>query len=411
MSSMPFSFAHSDFHASGRTSFVVTLVVLVLAAGVTPIEAQQRIEITTKRVGRSDMSDSVRKLRRTLDSLSHAYNDDDQLSATQRRRVEEDLRKTVERLDELSPRIYGGMLAPAAAPAGIRMGAADAARAAQAMSRALMQIREGEQAMPRGWIGFVAQGPGLEPRVEGGELIVRYFSYPRILSVDPSSPAQRAGIATNDTLLAYDGRDVSENDISLTRLLRPNARVRVRVLRDGRVHEIPVTVAAVPTRIVQRRDVEVGAAREEWDIPEAPSFPRIAIAPTPPAAGMRGTARVSLRAPQPSVAPTPQGAAFILFGDAVAGARMTTITKDLGEAIGQAIGVKSGVLVTNAPLGSPANESGLRDGDVIVRVAGQSVRGVSEVRDLVELANNEGARSVEVDIVRQKKAQRITLKW
>jgi membrane-associated protease RseP (regulator of RpoE activity) len=172
-----------------------------------------------------------------------------------------------------------------------------------------------------------------------------------------------------------------------------------------------VTVAAVPTRIVQRRDVEVGAAREEWDIPEAPSFPRIAMAPTPPAAGMRGTARVSLRAPQPSVAPTPQGAAFILFGDAVAGARMTTITKDLGEAIGQAIGVKSGVLVTNAPLGSPANESGLRDGDVIVRVAGQSVRGVSEVRDLVELANNEGARSVEVDIVRQKKAQRITLKW
>ncbi len=411
MSSMLFS-SHSDTRASGQTSFVVSLALLVLAAGVTPVAAQQRIEITTKRVGRSDMSDSVRKLRRTLDSLSHVYNDDDQLSATQRRKVEEDIQKTVERLDELSPRIYGGMLAPAAPPpGGLRMGAAEAARAAQAMSRALMQVREGEQAMPRGWIGFVAQGPGLEPRVEGGELIVRYFAYPRILSVDPSSPAQRAGIATNDTLLAYDGRDVSENDISLTRLLRPNARVRVRVLRDGRVHEIPVTVAAVPTRIVQRRDVEVGGAHEEWDIPEAPTFPRIAMAPTPPGGGVRGTARVSLRAPQASVAPTPQRAAFNFFGDAVAGARMTTITKDLGEAIGQALGVKSGVLVTNAPLGSPANESGLRDGDVIVRVGGQAVRGVSEVRDLVELANNEGARSVDVDVVRQRKAQRITLKW
>jgi hypothetical protein len=71
------------------------------------------------------------------------------------------------------------MLAPAA-PTGIRMGAADAVRAAQAMSRQLMQVREVEQAMPRGWLGFVAQGPGLEPRIEGGQLIVRYFSYPRI---------------------------------------------------------------------------------------------------------------------------------------------------------------------------------------------------------------------------------------
>jgi len=407
MSSLPFS---SDARASGQASLVVSLALFVLAAGVTPVAAQQRIEITTKRVGRSDMSDSVRKLRRTLDSLSHVYNDGDQLSATQRRRLEDDLQKTVERLDELSPRINGGMLAPAALPAGIRMDAADAARAAQAMSRALMQVREAEQARPRGWIGFVAQGPGLEPRVEGGQLIVRYFSYPGIISVDPSSPAQRAGITTNDTLIAYNGRDVRENEISLTRLLRPNARIQVRLLRDGRVFEIPVTVAPVPTRIVQRRDVEVGTAREEWDVPEAASFPRIAIATPLPSA-----ARMFMRAPQPSAAPTPSGPPVLLFGltsnDAVAGARMSTISKDLAEAIGQALGVKGGVLVTNAPLSSPAYESGLRDGDVIVRVGGQAVRGVSEVRDLVELASNEGARSVDIDIVRQRRAQRITLKW
>jgi hypothetical protein len=399
--------------SSGQTSFVVSLALLMLIAGVAPAGAQQRIEIMTRRAGRSELTDSVRKLQRQLDSLSRVYNDNDQLSAMQRRKVEDDLQRTVERLDELSSRMNGGMLAPAAAP-GIRMGAADAERAAQAMSRALMQVRELEQAMPRGWIGFVAQGPGLEPRIEGGQLIVRYYSYPGIISVDPSSPAQRAGITTNDTLLAYDGRDVRENDISLTQLLRPNARVRVRVLRDGRVHEIPVTVAAVPSRIVQRRDVEVRGAHEPWDVPEAPAFPRIAIAPTPPGA-VRGTARVSLRAPQASVAPTPSAPPAILFNlsanDVVAGARMSTITKDFGEAIGQAIGVKSGVLVMNAPFGSPANESGLRDGDVIVKVGGQAVRSVSDVRDLVKLANDDGEHSVDVDIVRQKKAQRIVLKW
>lgn len=390
---------------------VISLALSMLAAGVAPATAQ-RVEIVTKRVGRSEVSDSIRKLQRTLDSLSRVYTDDDQLSAAQRRRVEGEITTTVERLDEVSSRMSGGVIAPAA-PIGVRMGPADAERAAQAMSRALMQVREYEQAMPRGWIGFVAQGPGLEPRVEGGELIVRYFSYPRILSVDPSSPAQRAGITTNDTLIAYNGRDVRENEISLTRLLRPNALVRVRLLRDGRVFEIPVTVAAVPSGIARRRGTEVSAARETWDVPEGPSFPRIAMAPQPPS-GARAAPRVAAAAPQPGFAPTPamRNGPMIFFGmtnAGVAGAQMSTITKDFSDAMG--LSVTSGVMVMNAPLGSLAFESGLRDGDIIVRVAGQVVRSVLEVRELVELASNDGGHSVDVDIQRQKKAQRIVLKW
>lgn len=410
MSSLPLSSPYPLSRASGQTSFVVVLGLLVLAAGVTPVAAQQRIEITTKRVGRSEVTDSVRKLQRQLDSLSHIYNDNEQLSVTQRRKIEEDLSKTIERLDELSSRVSVGMLAPAA-PTGIRMGAADAVRAAQAMSRQLMQVREVEQAMPRGWLGFVAQGPGLEPRIEGGQLIVRYFSYPRILSVDPSSPAQRAGITADDTLIAYDGRDVRENDISLTRLLRPNALVRVRVLRDGRIFEIPVTVASVPSGINRRRGTEVGDAREAWDIPEGPGFPRIAMAP-PASSGQRSPRAVATA--QPSIASTPsiRNGPMILFGmmnAGVAGAQMSTITKDFSEAFGLA--VTSGVMVNNAPLGSLAYESGLRDADIITKVGGRIVRTVLEVRQLVELASNDGARSVDVDILRQKKAQRIVLKW
>jgi S1-C subfamily serine protease len=410
MSSLPLSSPYPLSRASGQTSFVVVLGLLVLAAGVTPVAAQQRIEITTKRVGRSEVTDSVRKLQRQLDSLSHIYNDNEQLSVTQRRKIEEDLSKTIERLDELSSRVSVGMLAPAA-PTGIRMGAADAVRAAQAMSRQLMQVREVEQAMPRGWLGFVAQGPGLEPRIEGGQLIVRYFSYPRILSVDPSSPAQRAGITADDTLIAYDGRDVRENDISLTRLLRPNALVRVRVLRDGRIFEIPVTVASVPSGINRRRGTEVGDAREAWDIPEGPGFPRIAMAP-PASSGQRSPRAVATA--QPSIASTPsiRNGPMILFGmmnAGVAGAQMSTITKDFSEAFGLA--VTSGVMVNNAPLGSLAYESGLRDADIITKVGGRIVRTVLEVRQLVELASNDGARSLDVDILRQKKAQRIVLKW
>jgi S1-C subfamily serine protease len=350
----------------------------------------------------------MRWLQHQVDSLARVYNENDQLSGAQRRRVEDELRKIVERLGEASSRVNAGMLAPSP---NITMLVTPGATAS--MWRALMQVREAEQARPRGWIGFVAQGAGLEPYVEGGELMVRYFSYPRIVSVDPSSPAQRAGITTKDTLLAYDGRDVRENDISLTRLLRPRARVSVRLLRDGQVIEVPVTVAAAPSRIVQRRDDEVRIAHEPWlvdGVPEGPTFPRVASPAQPVGGGMR--VRVSPPAvppmqytPSPSARPR---AFFLDFSNAgVAGAELKTIT----EGLGQAIGVSSGVLVTGAPVGSPAYESGLRDGDVIVKVTGQAVKSVSEVRDLVRFASDDGERTADIEILRQKKTQKLRLKW
>ena len=71
--------------------------------------------------------------------------------------------------------------------------------------------------------------------------------------------------------------------------------------------------------------------------------------------------------------------------------------------------IATGVLVISAPVGSPANESGLMDGDVITRVAGQSVRSVAEVRNLVGMAKEKHA--VELEILREKKAQKILLRW
>ncbi|MEP6731228.1 MAG: PDZ domain-containing protein [bacterium] len=414
-SSYPASVLHSS-RAAGHSPFVASLALLLLT-GMSTAGAQQHIEITTRRAPRAEPADSserqMRSLQRHLDSLVSVYNVDDQLNAMQRRQVEGQIQAIVGQLEEMSVRM-SGLVAPTQTIR-VRMAPLAAEHAAASMSRALMQVREAEQARPRGWIGFVAMGPGLLPRLENGELIVRYFAYPGIVSVDPSSPAQRAGITTSDTLLAYNGVDVRENDISLTRLLRPNTRVSVRLLRDGRVHEIPVTIAPAPTRIVQRRDDEVGVAREPWiiaGVPEGPSFPRMAPAPMPPTGTMRASARM------PSAAAVPPSSGFTATRQAptffpgfsnpgVAGAQLTTIT----EGLSQTIGVSSGVLVTSAPMGSPASESGLRDGDVILKVGGQAVRAVSEVRDLVRLANDSGEHAVDVELLRQKKGMKIVLKW
>ena len=405
------------FPSSGSLSLIASCAIL-LSAGAMSADAQQRVEITTRRLPRAELADShereMKRLQRELDSLSNAYNDGEEFTATDRRRIERDLARAVEHLGELSLRM-GDDLGARAPRAGemirLRRTPEMLNRSAAAMSRALMQVKEAQQAMPKGWIGIVAEGPNMT-RIEDGELVLRYFSYPRIVSVDPSSPAQRAGLIPSDTLLAYDGRDVRENDISLTRLLRPNVKVSVRVRRDGRVRDIPVTVAVAPSRIVERRDGEVREMTPPWSIagvPEPATVPRAPMMPgVPSGVQSRVTVRTPPRAPvAPSMAP-PRGAyTFGFVTNGVAGAQLTTITPGLGRAIG----VADGVLVTSAPIGSPANESGLSDGDVIVKVGGQGVRTVPDVRELVALAAENGDHAIELVILRQKRSQRLVLRW
>jgi C-terminal processing protease CtpA/Prc len=402
-------------HRSAVASFAV-----LFAASAVPLAAQQqRVEVTRLRSTHAEPADSnerqLRRFQRQLDSLARFYNERDDLTVAERKRVEGELARTVQRLEDIVSRMDSEEpMARATDHVRILMAPQALERASQSMSRALMQVREDQQARPRGWIGLVAQGPGLNQRVEGGELLVRYFAYPRVLSVDPSSPAQRAGIVPNDTLIAYNGDDVTEGDISLTRLLKPNAKLSVRIRRDGKTREFAVTVAAAPMRIVQRRDDE-SRAREQWviaTVPEAPGFPRMpALAPNAPS-----VTRVSVRTPIGPLAPLPpmmpssareDGSFALSFGNGVAGAQLSTI----GEGLGKALGVSGGVLVTTAPVGSPASESGLMEGDVILRVGRQSVRRVSEVIDLVGLAAENGDTAVELQVVRQRKPVKVMLKW
>ena len=92
---------------------------------------------------------------------------------------------------------------------------------------------------------------------------------------------------------------------------------------------------------------------------------------------------------------------------AVAGAQLVAVT----EGLGRAFGVRHGVLVTYAPVSSPAYQSGLRDGDVITRAAGQLVRTVADLRQRVAAAADNGEHSLALELVRGKRARQGTLKW
>lgn len=388
-----------------RTPLLLSATLVLAAAGALP--AQQR-EIVSRRTPRADGDTTERQLRRlerSADSLERLFNDEDR-SLAERRSIGESLDRTVRQIEALARRTAeaGGASVGRVELRGMFTPAPDD-RAARMMGRAFVQAAPFRGAMPRGWVGIVISGAALEPRIENDELFVRYLNHPEIVSVEPSSPAERAGIAAGDTLMAYNGRDVRGAEISITRLLRPNARVVVRVRRNGRTRDFPVMIADVPSRISLRTEMnnEMKAPRAETFGDPAP-FPR---APSPPVAfGPPPTPAIAPVAPMAPMAPTP-GIIYSYGYSSVAGAQLAVIT----EGLAKLTGVRQGVLITQCPPGSLAYQSDLRDGDVIVSVEGTPVRTVSEVRSLVQTAFENGGRAVSVGYLREKRARKAVLRW
>jgi hypothetical protein len=127
---------------------------------------------------------------------------------------------------------------------------ANSARAAaRASGAAFGSFRE---LVPKGWIGINAEGPHLR-EIRGDSAFIRYLRYPEVVSVDPDSPAQRAGITRGDVLVAYNGSDVRQREINLMQLLRPSRRITVTVRRDGDERIYPVIVSSAPTSMLPRR--------------------------------------------------------------------------------------------------------------------------------------------------------------
>lgn len=399
-----------------RTPLYVSIT--VVAATGAPLRAPlvaQRAEVgAMRRAPRAEPADTnerqLRRLERRADSLSQLYNDGDDLSIAQRRGIGDELDRTVGQIEGLARR----MAQMDSRPMRVQVQVAPMVdeRNAMAMSNALRQAQQSQIPLPRGWLGIVVSGTAREPRVDNGELIIRYLTHPVIVSVEPSSPAEKAGLIPSDTLIAYDGRDVRDRDISITRLLRPNARVLVRVRRDGRTKEVSVTIADVPSRIRLRSETNfvLRAPRAE------PAFPGVAF-PRPPVsvntlAPRAGAAPMSPMPPASEMEKMPAPAVtpgmIIAFGlNGVAGAQLAALT----EGLARTVGVRRGVLVTSAAVGSPAYTSGLRDGDVIVRVGGEQVSTVAELREKVQMAVENGESSVKVDCVRDRKARAVTLRW
>ncbi|HYC52493.1 MAG TPA: PDZ domain-containing protein [Gemmatimonadaceae bacterium] len=234
----------------------------------------------------------------------------------------------------------------------------------------------------RGYIGVTFDGAMAEASPPNPDRIIRFFQYPKIALVEGNSPAERAGVMVGDTVLALNGDDLREREFAFAKLLVPNAIVTMRVRRAGNARDLKVKVGETPEYYVRRLD------------PRPPTTP--SEAPLPRSSGQVTVLSESPRAPG--------AVAIYSFGnEGMMGLRLETVT----EGLGKPFGVRNGVLVLRAAPATPAYTSGLRDGDVVIRVGSHDVATVREFRNALSEYHGEAKLS----IVRDRKRQDVTLRW
>lgn len=199
--------------------------------------------------------------------------------------------------------------------------------------------------------------------------------------VDDDSPAQKAGVRQGDRVVEFDGEKVRSTR-QLTRLVQetPSGRtVKMTVLRGNERQTLDITPQA--DRLAGNfewrmdrdfeREIERGVEQGLRDLP---------------------------RRMEPY---------FNFRFDGMAGfgtrGRLGVQVQPLNDQLGEYFGVKEGgVLVSGVTADSPAAKAGVKAGDVITKVNGETVKDTGDLMDALADVKDDGA--VALDIVRDKKS-------
>jgi len=185
-------------------------------------------------------------------------------------------------------------------------------------------VTKGE--VTRGYLGVSIQTitPDLAKalKVEGGEGAL-------VADVISGSPAKKGGIERGDIIIAYNGKAVKDShDLPAMVAATPvDEKVTVTVLRDGKEHKLPMKVGKLPSEEAKLEN-SVQPAKGKWGLQ----------------------------------------------------------LHDLTPQIAQELRVKAdqGVVVVGVEPGSPANEAGIQQGDVIVEVDRHSVNSVNDIKEKID---------------------------
>lgn len=198
-----------------------------------------------------------------------------------------------------------------------------------------------------------------------------------ITSVEPDSPAAKAGLKQGDVVLEYSGQRIESTQqfIRLVRETPAGREVKINVSRAGS----PITISARPDEGKNR--FQAGGPR----IITVPNFP----GPGFPGAGVQGRT-FTIDIPR----------AMMSWTSGSLGIEAETLDSQLAEFFG----VKQGVLVRSVAKNTPAEKAGLRAGDVIVKVDETKVIAPREVSSAIRSHSSNGNKKpLPLTIVREKK--------
>jgi S1-C subfamily serine protease len=207
-----------------------------------------------------------------------------------------------------------------------------------------------------------------------------------ITSLDHDGPACKAGMQMHDVILQMNGQLI-DNDDQLRKLLKemPVGRtVSFVVSRDGQTQTMTMTTA-------DRRTVGLQAWEQHYTVqaPHGNSF-------------MGGSTPANVTTPKghKDLLGTPD----IILNSSFTGAKLEVMGPQLAEFFGAVNG--AGLLVRSVDENSPADEAGLKAGDVVVKVNSVPVANGTSWTKTVH--DNKG-KPVPVVVIRDKKEQTLTL--
>lgn len=177
----------------------------------------------------------------------------------------------------------------------------------------------------------------------------------RVREVSPGGPAAEAGIRAGDVLVSVNGTELKGEEparqvVRIMRDVKPDSKVRVRVLRDGRTHDYVITARAGPSVVAN------------LDLPDLPGLPEV-----------RDT---------------------FMFRRPLTDMELATLTPRLGSYFG----TDKGVLVVRAPADGSLK---LEDGDVILAIDGREPTSGSHATRI--LGSYQPGEKITLRILRQHK--------